>query len=61
MDPVGILKYVGIATGSMMTIYYAFSLVSATVANWTLFRTLPRELEKQTKLLERICFALEKR
>jgi hypothetical protein len=38
----------------MMTIYYAFNLVSATVANWTIFRTLPRELERQTELLTKI-------
>jgi hypothetical protein len=53
-DSIWLLKLVGIATGCMMTIYYAFNLVSATVANWTIFRTLPRELERQTELLTKI-------
>ena len=49
-----ILKYVGIATGSVMTVYYTFSLVTGTLANWALVKRLPEELKRQTKLLEEI-------
>jgi hypothetical protein len=33
--------------------------VSATAANWTLFRTLPNELKKQTELLAKILETIE--
>lgn len=55
----GLLKWVGLTVGTVATIYYAFNLISATVANWTIFRTLPVELKKQTELLEKILKRLE--
>jgi hypothetical protein len=57
--PTGLLKLVGVITGSMMTFYYLFNLITATVANWTIYKTLPSELKKQTEILEKILKRLE--
>lgn len=57
----GLLKATGFAAGIAATLYYGFNLVSATAANWTIFKTLPEELKKQTNLLKEILKEVSKR
>jgi hypothetical protein len=55
------LRDIGLlSAGTIATVYYAFSIVTTTMANWRIFRTLPVELRKQTVLLEKILERLEK-
>ncbi len=45
------LKFIGALAGGSATLYYVFSIISTTAANWRIFHTLPNELKKQTRIL----------